>query len=213
MLDDLTEEEETGRNACPTVMPREAKAYYERHLPHWQPQGKLLFITWRLAGSLPATFWRNCTEKADGRRFVFFDRFMDSGRFGPMWLRSPGVARLVTEALVHGETQRGLYRVFAFVVMSNHVHLLIETIEPLQKITRLLKGYTARCANQYLARTGQAFWQDESFDHWVRNSAELERIIHYIENNPVKAGLVNRAEDWAWSSAAKSKAETILQVR
>ncbi len=101
----------------------------------------------------------------------------------------------------------------AFVVMSNHVHLLIETVKPLEKITRLLKGYTARRTNQYLARTGQAFWQDESFDHWVRNSAELERIIHYIENNPVTAGLVNHAEDWAWSSAAKSKAETILQVR
>jgi REP element-mobilizing transposase RayT len=97
--------------------------------------------------------------------------------------------------------------VFAFVVMSNHVHLLIETIEPLQKITRLLKGYTARCANQYLARTGQAFWQDVSFDHWVRNSAELERIIHYIENNPVKAGLVKKPEDWAWSSAARRAAE------
>jgi putative transposase len=132
---------------------------------------------------------------------------MDSGRFGPMWLGSPGVAGLVMEALVNGEKQRGLYRMFAFVVMSNHVHLLIETIEPLQKITRLLKGYTARCANLVLGRTGQSFWQDESFDHWVRDSGEQERIIRYIENNPVTAGLVNKPEDWTWSSAGRRAAD------
>ncbi len=144
---------------------------------------------------------------------MVFDRTLDLGRTGPMWMKNDAVAKLVSDALRYGETARGFYRMLAFVVMSNHVHLLIETIEPLQKITRLLKGCTARCANLALGRTGQAFWQDESFDHWVRNPAELERIIHYIENNPVKAGLVNHAEDWAWSSAAKSKAETILQVR
>src|SRR5260370_7697199 len=98
----------------------------------------------------------------------------------------------------------------AFVVMANQVHLLIETVKPLEKITRLLKGYTARRTNQYLARTGQAFWQDESFDHWVRNSAELERIIHYIENNPVTAGFVNHAEDWAWSCPANTTPQPIL---
>jgi type I restriction enzyme R subunit/putative DNA methylase len=126
---------------------------------------------------------------------------------GPMWLKSPSIATIVMDALTHGESQRGLYRILAFVVMSNHVHLLIETIEPLQKITRLLKGYTARCANLVLGRTGQAFWQDESFDHWVRNSGEQGRIIQYIENNPVTAGLVNKPEDWAWSSAARRAAD------
>ncbi len=188
-------------------MPREAKIYYERHLPHWQPPGKMLFITWRLAGSLPATFWRECTEKSAGKRFVAFDRTLDSGRIGPMWMKNATVAKLVCDALLHAERQRGLYRMLAFVVMSNHVHLMIETVNPLQKITKLLKGYTARCANQYLGRVGQAFWQDESFDHWVRNSAELERIIHYIENNPVAAGLVSHPEDWLWSSAARHKAD------
>jgi len=209
MLDDMESEGGTGRKACSTAVPREAKTYYERHLPHWQPPGKILFITWRLAGSLPASFWRECTEKSAGKRFVAFDRSLDSGRIGPMWLKNPAVAKLVRDSLLYGESQRGLYRILAFVLMSNHVHLLMETIEPLEKITRLLKGYTARRANQYLGRTGQTFWQDESFDHWVRNSAELERVIHYIENNPVTAGLVVYPEDWPWSSAAKHKAETV----
>jgi hypothetical protein len=50
--------------------------------------------------------------------------------------------------------------------------------------------------------TGSYFWQDESFDHWVRNPAEWEKIRTYIERNPVSAGLVARPEDWPWSSAS-----------
>lgn len=189
-------------------MPREAKTYYERHLPHWQPPGKTLFVTWRLAGSLPATFCRDCKDTSAGRRFVAFNRLLDSACSGPMWMKNPAVAKLIVDSLQFGESQRGLYRMWAFAVMSNHVHLLIETVEPLEKITRFLKGYTARWANRLLGRTGRAFWQDESFDHWVRNSAELERIIHYIEINPVKVGLVSKPEDWPWSSAGKHKAGT-----
>ena len=85
--------------------------------------------------------------------------------------------------------------------MSNHVHVLIR---PLQQPTRLLqslKGTTAREANLILARTGQPFWQHESYDHWVRDQPELERIVAYIENNPVKAGLVAEASAYRWSRA------------
>jgi len=74
-----------------------------------------------------------------------------------------------------------------------------------KEITKKLKGYTAREANRILGRTGQHFWQEESFDHWSRDEDEFFRIIAYIENNPVKAGLVTRPEDWQWSSAAERK--------
>jgi len=50
-------------------------------------------------------------------------------------------------------------------------------------------------------RTGEPFWQKESYDHWVRNPSELEKIRTYIENNPVKAGLVRNPQDYLWSSA------------
>ena len=143
--------------------------------------------------------------KGRGQRFVAFDRFLDGASTGPAWMKSPTISKMIVDALEFGESQRGLYGMQAFVVMSNHVHLLIETIEPIQKVTKLLKGYTARCGNRFLGRTGQAFWQDESFDHWVRNPAELARIIQYIEHNPVKAGLVQRPEDWPWSSAKGKK--------
>ena len=65
-----------------------------------------------------------------------------------------------------------------------------------------MKGYTAREANKILGRTGQPFWQKESYDHWVRDSAELQRIRRYIERNPVKGGLVSRVEDYPWSSTS-----------
>jgi len=85
--------------------------------------------------------------------------------------------------------------------MPNHVHILITPGVSLAKITQALKGKSARKANLILDRTGQIFWQDESFDHWVRCEREFCRIAAYIEENPVSAGLVKAAEDWPWSSA------------
>lgn len=70
-------------------------------------------------------------------------------------------------------------------------------------IMQRLKGYTAKEANSILGRTGQTFWQDESFDHWIRNDQEFERGVSYIENNPVKAGLVTSRDQWKWSSASE----------
>lgn len=89
--------------------------------------------------------------------------------------------------------------------MPNHVHLLIAPRIPIRRITNGLKGVTARDANRILGRTGRPFWQDESFDHWVRTPAEFNRIRVYIESNPVSAGLADRPEDWLWSSASRSK--------
>jgi putative DNA methylase len=91
----------------------------------------------------------------------------------------------------------------AYVVMRNHVHVLLDPHVPLRRITGGIKGVSARDANGALGRTGKAFWQDESFDHWIRDSAQFERIRTYIEHNPVKAGLAARPEDWRWSSAHK----------
>ena len=85
--------------------------------------------------------------------------------------------------------------------MPNHVHAIFQPHAAMPAIMRWLKGRTARVANRILGRTGTAFWQDESFDHWVRCEQELQDLIAYVENNPVKAGLVETAEQWKWSSA------------
>jgi hypothetical protein len=68
---------------------------------------------------------------------------------------------------------------------------------------RGIKGHSAHLANHILDLAGQPFWQDESFDHWVRKPAEAARITQYIENNPVAAGLAAKASEWPWSSAVR----------
>ena len=85
--------------------------------------------------------------------------------------------------------------------MPNHVHFVIETRErwPLAGIMQSLKSFSAKEANQILGRTG-TFWQREYYDRFIRDSLHLENVVRYIEENPVKAGLVDRAEDWSWSS-------------
>jgi type I restriction enzyme R subunit/putative DNA methylase len=85
--------------------------------------------------------------------------------------------------------------------MPNHVHLLILPKVLVAVLMRWLKGSTARGANRILGRTGQPFWQDESYDHYLRRPSQIERTIAYIEENPVSAGLVRSAECWPWSSA------------
>jgi REP element-mobilizing transposase RayT len=89
----------------------------------------------------------------------------------------------------------------AFAVMPNHVHLLVTPAIALPKLTKSLKGITAKGANTELALTGTPFWQEESYDHLVRNGWEFERIRAYIEENPVRAGLVEEASQYRWSSA------------
>jgi REP element-mobilizing transposase RayT len=108
---------------------------------------------------------------------------------------------MVESALRYGAATRGSYQLHAWVIMPNHVHVVLEPKIPLATIMRWLKGRTARMANQILGRTGLPFWQDESFDHWVRNADELAAIISYVEENPVKAGFVLSNELWRWSSA------------
>jgi type I restriction enzyme R subunit/putative DNA methylase len=75
----------------------------------------------------------------------------------------------------------------------------------ISRITKAIKNFSARQANIILGRTGEPFWQDESHDHWVRGPEELQKIVRYIEANPVTAGLVKTAEDWRWSSAAADR--------
>jgi REP element-mobilizing transposase RayT len=161
-------------------------------------------VTWRLYGSLPSFVVKSKHKESNpGRAFLLYDRELDRAAYGPTWLKDPKLAQLVVNALEFGERQLQLYRLHGFVVMSNHVHILVKPQVALEQITKAIKGFTAREANKILSRTGHRFWQDESFDHWVRNDDQFYRILRYIENNPVKAGLVVRPEDWPWSSAAK----------
>jgi REP element-mobilizing transposase RayT len=169
-------------------------AITRRHLPHWIPDDAAVFVTWRLAGSKvgQTIAFRGLSGRADG------DSLIPSG---PAWLQDSRVACVVVNALLYGETVRRFYRMHAWVVMHNHVHLIFEPHTAMPVIMRWLKGRTSRVANQILGRTGTPFWQDESFDHWIRSAEELQYLVEYVENNPVKAGLVDVKQQWRWSSA------------
>ena len=178
--------------------------YYKRNLPHWHPESKAIFLTWRLYGSLPEHILVELKNRSadSGRQFARAERFLDRAGFGPCWLQDPRIAACVEDCILRGALQLCQYQLLAYVVMPNHVHLLIEPGTSVERITHGIKGVSARDANRILKRAGVTFWQAESFDHWVRKPAEGERICRYIENNPVKAGFVSRVEDWKWSSAA-----------
>jgi REP element-mobilizing transposase RayT len=160
---------------------------YRRRLPHSQPVGTALFITLRLHGTLPPHSGRESDTT-----------------LGQIWLKQPQIAECVTTIILDGERIRKLYHLLAFVVMPNHVHLLIEPQAQAPKIAQYLKGVSARRSNRLLQRTGQPFWQRGSYDYWVRNSEERDSLIRYIEENPLLAGLVDSIEQWRFSSAFTS---------
>ena len=178
--------------------------FYRRNLPHWFPDGRAIFLTWRLYGSLPATFFEQFGANepvSDSEKFQAAEKILDRAASGPLWLKDPRVAACVEEKMQRGARELGQYDLHSYVVMANHVHALLTPWIEVDRLTKELKGATARFANGILDRTGRHFWQDESFDHWVRNDAQFLRIKNYIERNPVKAGLVAKPEDWRWSSA------------
>ena len=176
--------------------------FYRRNLPHWQPDAKSIFLTWRLFGSLPRSTGSFASRPGGswGKRFLALDSYLDSTDFGPRWLADPEIAGFAEGAILRG-TELGHYELHAYVIMPNHVHVLLQPRAPLARITNGIKGVSARDANAVLGRVGQHFWQDESFDHWIRSFAGFERARHYIEWNPVKAKLVAAPQEWKWSSA------------
>ena len=178
------------------------------------PPGATLFITFRLAGSLPLTVIeqlrteyaqpKHSEENSDQtyarqrRYFGAFDQLLDADNSGPVWLRQAGVAQVVAEAL-HFRAGHD-YTLWAYCIMANHVHLLVSLADrncpPFYRVLQSLKARTGRRCNELLGRENTAFWQAESYDHYVRDAAEMDRIVAYILNNPVKAGLVAEWTQW-----------------
>lgn len=174
--------------------------FHVRRLPHIHAAGRPMFLTWRLHGTLPAGRYFP-SELTSGGAFVVMDRLLDEARTGPLSLRIPRIATLLVDAIHHRAGPMGHFDLHAYVVMPNHVHLLVTPLVPVSKLTQSLKRFTAREANRVLNLTGSRFWQDESYDRLVRDDTEFRQIAKYIEWNPVKAGLVARPEDFPWSSA------------
>jgi mutator protein MutT len=180
--------------------------YWQRDLPHCIPDGATVFVTWRLAGTLPVSF---TSDPNPGKVFAQKDRELDRIQSGPRRLKDPHIANIVVAALHHGERARASYDLYSWVVMPNHVHAVLKPHQRLSEIMQSLKTATATRANRILGTPGTSFWQREYYDHWIRSEKEFFSIVNYIERNPVSAGLVSLPEEWPWSSANSADGKTV----
>ena len=185
--------------------------FYHRKLPHFQPVEATFFVTFRLAGSIPKDVIRRLRENhqllekgilQQKRLFADVDAFLDSNPNEPYWCRENAVAEIVIEAIHYRDTKQ--YDLQAYTIMPNHVHMMM-TLLPgapvLFKVMQHLKRISAKSSNKFLSRTGSEFWEDESYDHVVRDENEFYRILNYILRNPVKAGFVKEWQDCPYTFA------------
>jgi putative DNA methylase len=177
------------------------------YLPHWEAGETSQSITFRLHDSLPRTLrehWRaelanlgEAEQQLERRKRI--EAALDAGH-GACFLQQPEIAALVENALLHFDEER--YRLHAWVVMPNHVHVLVTPSHgnSLSSLVHAWKSFTAKAANRLLGREG-AFWFEEYFDRAIRDDRHFVRAVEYIENNPVQAGLCAQAADWLFGSA------------
>jgi REP element-mobilizing transposase RayT len=151
---------------------------------------------------------RSQKQSLQKRYFERFDEFLDTYAESPKHLGIPEIAQLVCDTFHYWNLKR--YTLVCYCVMPNHIHLVIDVRKyipqayaakqtyALSRIMESVKRYTARKSNEVLGRKGQ-FWQKESYDRVVRDGAELDQILRYVIENPVKAGLVDRWDRWKWA--------------
>jgi putative DNA methylase len=181
------------------------------YLPHIDQPGLVQSITFRTADSLPKRILDEWSDELAalplGARKnelqMRVAKWLDQG-YGACHLGQPRIAALVENALLFFDNQR--YRLLAWCVMPNHVHILIEPMPGfgLDRILHSWKSFTAKEANRILKRSGE-FWQVEYHDRYIRDDEHFAAAKLYIEHNPVKAGLAVAPHEYRWSSAWKGR--------
>lgn len=208
------------------------KTFYRQRLPHIQPRGATFFVTFRLFESIPYASFRNLKDdyhlkvteakriidvKVRNRhlfnlrkRYLFkVDQLLHHIVDGPMFLSINEIMVKTKEVLQRFDG--GFYNLICYSVMSNHVHILIDTsiqinedqyfddlednFTSLDQIMKRIKAPIARFANTYLNTSGQ-FWERESYDIYIRNEKMFNNVISYILENPVKARMVEKWDDF-----------------
>lgn len=178
----------------------------EKHrinLPHWQQGDTWVFVTWRLADSLPEGAVRKIIQQRDdweifhpkpwgeealkeySRLFTLrFESLLDDCH-GSCCLRAPSIAKIVADALLHFDGER--YLIYSFVVMPNHIHILFHALgeHRLENILHSWKRFTSREINKTLGKAGR-LWQSEYWDRLIRSQKHLDWVRGYIAANPSK---------------------------
>ncbi|CAN5877497.1 transposase [soil metagenome] len=198
---------------------------YTRKLPHLHPTGETLFVTFRIANSLPKEVVLRWAEERDlevlrlqkahaadpqklqeavhnakKRSFARFDGLLDTSVPHEHRLDQAALAPEIAGAM-HWHQQQGNLDLLCYCIMPNQVHFVATLINPelpFNKIMKSIKTFSAKQINAHVGRTGR-FWQREYYDHVVRDGAELQRVVAYVLENPVKAGLCENWEEWPYS--------------
>lgn len=200
---------------------------YWRKLPHIHLDEKDYTLCYRLANSIPRSAFQKWYQEyeasylelpsikseswtaADSKKLIYIkqklqnkiDRYLDQALRGPTYLRQPEIAKIVIESLHYIELKLQYWTIWSYCIMPNHVHLectLNEGSPNLELVLKSHKNFTALNCNKQLHRSG-AFWHPETFDRLIRDEQDFNRRIWYTLQNPVKAGLVKRWQDWPYT--------------
>ncbi len=180
-----------------------AKGWNTRgYLPHFDQPGTMQMLTFRLGDAMPAALrheWERLYEIKDEReRRTKLEAYLDRG-LGECQLRNAKCAAAFEEVLLKFDGAH--YRLAAWVMMPNHVHVLVELwTMPLGRLCKAWKGASANAINHILRRSGE-FWQEDYWDRYIRDEEHFRKALRYIELNPIKAGLSGTAADWPHGSA------------
>lgn len=184
-------------------------SFYRGRLPHWEVESGVYFVTMRVHGTLPKSAEEELRllslevrNAAGGERLMLQRKVLArletwlNASTERLHLSEPSVAQMIMESIANMHA-RGIWDPIEYVVMPNHIHLLVTvTRGDLRSAMVSFKRWTARHAISLLKLTSRPFWEEEWFDHWPRSELEFERIVEYIRQNPVKAGLVQEYRDW-----------------
>ena len=208
--------------------------YHWSHGPHYQFQDAIVFITWRLAFTLPShilAIFKELSKNPDEtekrinlqqlqehntylyNKFVEYDSALANLKPPGFSLNQADIAKIIKKAFHHFAFQR--YELHAYTLMANHVHLLIRAMKcssenyySIADIVQSLKRYTALHINKQLNRHGQV-WDRFYFDRIIRDAKNYANVLGYILYNPVAAGSVTQEEDWQDSFHDESLSEKI----
>ncbi len=213
---------------CKTISKGEPPLFPEyKYIPHFDIEGAYQSITYRLADSLPSKVLKAFSTELDkikqisgemgsspitnskqleSQRRQKIEKYLDAGH-GSCILKETQIANIIIDNWHFFDKQR--YELLAYVVMPNHIHVLIKTYPEwtLQKVVHGWKSYTAKEIKKVMFKMGEPpippehIWQADYWDRFIRNDQHFFSTIDYIHNNPVKAGLCQSASDWLASSA------------